>query len=97
MLSSHNLMAPQFCKYNVLFVSRKIKLDSTGPYMLFVINSSISLLVFSFFVGSSIDTTSTNPLQFDFKTIEAATDQFSERNVIGKGGFGEVYKVHINC
>ncbi|CAN6818864.1 hypothetical protein Bca4012_007567 [Brassica carinata] len=42
--------------------------------------------------GSSIDNHSTNPLQFDFKTIEAATDQFSERNVIGKGGFGDVYK-----
>ncbi|XP_018448923.1 LOW QUALITY PROTEIN: cysteine-rich receptor-like protein kinase 14 [Raphanus sativus] len=46
--------------------------------------------------GSSIDITSTNPQQFEFKTIEAATDQFSERNVIGKGGFGEVYKAVLN-
>ncbi|KAJ0247117.1 Serine-threonine/tyrosine-protein kinase [Hirschfeldia incana] len=31
-------------------------------------------------------------VQFDFKTIEAATSNFSERNKLGEGGFGEVYK-----
>nr|XP_023884295.1 cysteine-rich receptor-like protein kinase 10 [Quercus suber] len=31
-------------------------------------------------------------LQFDFRTIEAATNKFSENNKLGKGGFGEVYK-----
>ncbi|KAI9123687.1 hypothetical protein K1719_004987 [Acacia pycnantha] len=30
-------------------------------------------------------------LQFNFATIEAATDKFSIENRIGKGGFGEVY------
>ncbi|XP_010529592.1 PREDICTED: cysteine-rich receptor-like protein kinase 11 isoform X6 [Tarenaya hassleriana] len=38
------------------------------------------------------DITSRHSLQFDFKTIEAATDRFSESNKIGQGGFGEVYK-----
>ncbi|KAG2239968.1 hypothetical protein Bca52824_091199 [Brassica carinata] len=42
--------------------------------------------------GSSIEISDTNQLQFDFKTLEAATDQFSEKNVIGRGGFGEVFK-----
>jgi len=32
-------------------------------------------------------------LQFDLATIEAATNNFSDKNKIGKGGFGEVYKV----
>jgi len=32
-------------------------------------------------------------VQFDLKTIESATSNFSERNKLGKGGFGEVYKV----
>ncbi|KAL1201614.1 Cysteine-rich receptor-like protein kinase 11 [Cardamine amara subsp. amara] len=41
---------------------------------------------------SGIDITTTHSLQFDFKTIEAATDKFSESNNIGQGGFGEVFK-----
>ncbi|XP_057446458.1 cysteine-rich receptor-like protein kinase 25 isoform X2 [Lotus japonicus] len=32
------------------------------------------------------------PLQFDFVVIQAATNNFSEDNYIGKGGFGKVYK-----
>ncbi|KAE9589330.1 hypothetical protein Lal_00000087 [Lupinus albus] len=31
-------------------------------------------------------------LRFDFSTIEAATNKFSEVNKLGEGGFGEVYK-----
>ncbi|CAL9226554.1 unnamed protein product [Arabidopsis halleri] len=31
-------------------------------------------------------------LQFDFKTIEAATDKFTRSNKLGEGGFGEVFK-----
>ncbi|KAF5728615.1 hypothetical protein HS088_TW21G00763 [Tripterygium wilfordii] len=31
-------------------------------------------------------------LQFDFSTIEAATNNFSADNKIGRGGFGDVYK-----
>ncbi|KAL0712957.1 hypothetical protein Bca4012_019935 [Brassica carinata] len=33
-----------------------------------------------------------NSLQYDLKTIEAATCTFSKRNMLGEGGFGEVYK-----
>lgn len=32
-------------------------------------------------------------LQFNLATIEAATNNFSHENKIGRGGFGEVYKV----
>ncbi|XP_010439217.1 PREDICTED: cysteine-rich receptor-like protein kinase 14 isoform X2 [Camelina sativa] len=46
--------------------------------------------------GSSLDITDTNSLQFDFEAIQAATDQFSEKNVIGEGGFGEVFKAVLN-
>lgn len=35
-------------------------------------------------------------MQFDFGTIRAATDNFSEENKLGQGGFGSVYKVIIN-
>ncbi|KAL1201607.1 Cysteine-rich receptor-like protein kinase 17 [Cardamine amara subsp. amara] len=34
----------------------------------------------------------TESIQFDLKTIEAATSNFSESNKLGAGGFGEVYK-----
>ncbi|XP_019057215.1 PREDICTED: putative cysteine-rich receptor-like protein kinase 35 isoform X2 [Tarenaya hassleriana] len=34
----------------------------------------------------------TQSLQFDFKTVEAATSKFSKNNMLGRGGFGEVYK-----
>lgn len=34
-------------------------------------------------------------LQYDFSTIEAATDYFSMENKIGVGGFGDVYKVKL--
>ena len=37
--------------------------------------------------------TSAESLQFDFGTIRAATDNFSDANKLGRGGFGEVYRV----
>jgi hypothetical protein len=39
------------------------------------------------------DITSMESLQFDFGTIEAATNKFSADNKLGEGGFGEVFKV----
>lgn len=32
-------------------------------------------------------------LQFDFDTIRKATDEFSDENKVGAGGFGAVFKV----
>ena len=32
-------------------------------------------------------------LQFHFDTIKVATDNFSDANKLGQGGFGAVYKV----
>ena len=37
---------------------------------------------------------------FDLKIIANATDNFSEKNKLGEGGFGPVYKVtlyYVNC
>ncbi|KAL0876996.1 hypothetical protein Bca101_026701 [Brassica carinata] len=41
-------------------------------------------------IGFTLPTTTS--VQYSFKTIEAATDKFSDGNLIGQGGFGEVYK-----
>ncbi|KAL5166859.1 putative serine/threonine-protein kinase PBL8 [Glycine soja] len=38
------------------------------------------------------ESTNVEPLQFDLVIIKAATNNFSDENKIGKGGFGEVYK-----
>ncbi|PRQ48795.1 putative Gnk2-like domain, protein kinase [Rosa chinensis] len=39
---------------------------------------------------------STKSLQFDFGNIRVATDDFSEANKLGQGGFGSVYRVRIH-
>ncbi|KAG6641575.1 hypothetical protein CIPAW_09G083500 [Carya illinoinensis] len=38
------------------------------------------------------DITTLESLQFDFSTIEAATNKFSDNSKLGEGGFGVVYK-----
>ncbi|CAN6830217.1 unnamed protein product, partial [Brassica oleracea] len=38
------------------------------------------------------DITTIDSLQLDYRTIQAATNDYSEDNKIGRGGFGEVYK-----
>uniref|UniRef100_A0A1J3K3D8 Cysteine-rich receptor-like protein kinase 8 n=1 Tax=Noccaea caerulescens TaxID=107243 RepID=A0A1J3K3D8_NOCCA len=38
------------------------------------------------------DITTVESLQLEYKTIQAATNDFSQSNKIGQGGFGEVYK-----
>ncbi|KAG2240443.1 hypothetical protein Bca52824_090761 [Brassica carinata] len=43
-------------------------------------------------VESDSDISTTHSSQYDFKTIEAATNKFSRTNKLGEGGFGEVYK-----
>lgn len=39
------------------------------------------------------DIGSAESLQYDFNTIRTATNNFSDENKLGQGGFGAVYKV----
>ncbi|XP_009137330.1 cysteine-rich receptor-like protein kinase 11 isoform X1 [Brassica rapa] len=41
---------------------------------------------------SDSDVSTTNSLQFQYKTVEAATNKFSVNNKLGEGRFGDVYK-----
>lgn len=36
-----------------------------------------------------------NLKQFSFRELQIATDNFSNKNILGKGGFGNVYKGHL--
>ena len=47
----------------------------------------------SFAAGNEI--TTMESLQYDFGTIQTATDDFSDEKKLGEGGFGAVYKVLI--
>ncbi|XP_076958347.1 cysteine-rich receptor-like protein kinase 15 [Bidens hawaiensis] len=42
--------------------------------------------------SETIDIGSAESLQYDFRTVKAATDDFSQENKLGVGGFGAVYK-----
>jgi len=43
-------------------------------------------------LSATDDITTSGSLQFEFKSIEAATSNFQKSNKLGHGGFGEVYK-----
>ena len=46
--------------------------------------------------GESVDEIrSVESLQLGFGTIKVATDDFSDANKLGQGGFGVVYKVNL--
>lgn len=46
-----------------------------------------------FLKGPSDEIGSAEALQFDFGSIKVATNNFSDENKLGRGGFGVVYKV----
>ncbi|XP_010492463.1 PREDICTED: cysteine-rich receptor-like protein kinase 14 isoform X2 [Camelina sativa] len=88
-------------------VSITISIGITGLIIIpIVIVTFLALLAIGFVVyrrrksyqvaGTSADITITHSLQFDFKAIEDATNKFSESNIIGRGGFGEVFMGILN-
>ncbi|KAA3478608.1 cysteine-rich receptor-like protein kinase 25 [Gossypium australe] len=58
--------------------------------MLSIQKANIQYLLCFYMAGNEI--TTMESLQFDFSTIEAATNKFSVDNKLGEGGFGPVYK-----
>ncbi|KAF8030101.1 hypothetical protein BT93_E2509 [Corymbia citriodora subsp. variegata] len=81
--------------------------NSTRTVIIAVVASASALLVIGFLVllkvkrkmkqpgqrveGEVHDISTAESLQFDFNTIRAATDNFSDSKKLGQGGFGAVY------
>ena len=56
---------------------------------------SLKHLYILLFLGGN-EITTLESLQYDLATIQAATNNFSDDNKLGEGGFGAVYKVRFN-
>ncbi|XP_013737657.1 cysteine-rich receptor-like protein kinase 17 isoform X1 [Brassica napus] len=84
---------------NLTNITKKDKKVSVGIILAIVVGIvvtivliSVGLVVFKRKKKNQDMQLPTESVQFDFKTIEAATSNFSEANKLGAGGFGEVYK-----
>ncbi|KAI7999644.1 Cysteine-rich receptor-like protein kinase 25 [Camellia lanceoleosa] len=104
-----NTTAPPPSQPSSVFVGKK---RNTSILLITTITVSAILVILVIFIGiylimrkiitsrgaiKNLDSTpSAESLQFDLGTIRDATDNFSEANKLGEGGFGPVYKV-IRC
>ncbi|KAK4726262.1 hypothetical protein R3W88_031179 [Solanum pinnatisectum] len=69
----------------------------TTSHLLLLIICIVVAIVILLFLLSIDEILTDESLQYDFSTIEAATNFFSMENKIGVGGFGDVYKVTYSC
>lgn len=63
--------------------------------MLNILVGTFFSFFFFFFAVENETITGEQSLQFDFDTLQDATNNFSDDNKIGSGGFGNVYKVEL--
>ena len=67
---------------------------SSRMYLKCVQNASIlSACVNILLIAADDEVIRAESLQFDFATVRVATNNFSDANKLGQGGFGAVYKV----
>ncbi|KAL8228661.1 hypothetical protein R6Q57_013561 [Mikania cordata] len=72
-----------------VFIRRKKKLEGQGSGLSF---SRILFFLEAHEYGDSDEISTPKSLQYSFGVIRAATNNFSDENKLGEGGFGAVYK-----
>lgn len=69
-------------------------MEETRTINVFFLNLNFMLNKAMEETSSLCEIKSVESLQYDLDTIRAATNNFSEANKLGQGGFGVVYKVY---
>ncbi|XP_030964904.1 putative receptor-like protein kinase At4g00960 [Quercus lobata] len=96
-----NITGCRNCLYDLMGIIANCCRTRKG-FTIFAPSCNLRFEIFSFFEtaralpsppsGNVAQMTSVESLQFDFGTIRAATDNFSDANKLGRGGFGEVHR-----
>lgn len=58
-------------------------------------NAYINIIYFDFSDRHHEEVSLGNLKRFQFRELQIATDNFSSKNILGKGGFGNVYKGYL--
>ena len=82
-----------FLEKIVSIIERKKKHVKPMPFLSFKVFRNLIKILLYIFDSVGPEGVTLEPLQYNLAVIEAATSNFSNDNRIGKGGFGEVYKV----
>lgn len=80
--------------YSIFFVTASW--EGLRRFPIHVLNETLYIDVGFSLVANTYDMNIVEPLEYNFGTVSVATNNFSEDNKIGQGGFGSVYKVCIH-
>lgn len=76
-------------------IQSNLVFDKLGFPLKFYVSMNLIMVFSLIFIASDYeeDISTEDSLLYDFNQLQAATNNFSDRNKLGEGGFGAVYKV----
>lgn len=76
-------------------IQSNLVFDKFGFPLMFYVSMNLIMAFSLIFIASDYeeDISTEDSLLYDFNQLQAATNNFSDRNKLGEGGFGAVYKV----